>query len=74
MWGEGWLKTSYGGGGSWLKTSEYRHMGEGYKLLKNHPMIFESFLTWIGLIIDLAITLFYTGIVNFELRLAVPNF
>jgi len=26
--GLGWLKTSFGGGG-WLKTSEYRHMGRG---------------------------------------------
>jgi len=34
------------GGGGWLKTSEYRHMGGGgLKLLKNRGMIFESFLT-----------------------------
>jgi len=33
MWGEGWLKTSYGGMG-WLKTSEYRLWGRGIKLLK----------------------------------------
>jgi len=33
-------------GGDWLKTSEYRHMGEGgLKLLKNCHMIFERFLT-----------------------------
>jgi len=32
--GRAWPKTSYGGGG-WLKTSENRHMGEGYKIALN---------------------------------------
>jgi len=45
MWGEGIGWKRHMGGRGWLKTLEYRHMGEGSKIAqKNRHMIFERFL------------------------------
>jgi len=48
MWGEGLVENVIYGERDWLKTSEYRHRGEGIlNYLKNRHMIFERSLNTI---------------------------
>jgi len=50
MWRRGLVENVIWGG-DWLKTSEYRHMGEGSKIAqKNRHMIFERSLITISLV------------------------
>jgi len=49
-WRRGLVENVIWRGRGWLKTSEYRHIGEeGQKLLKNRHMIFEHSQTGLPL-------------------------